>query len=51
MILVNTDYVTGKELEMQGLVKGSTIQSKTSAAISHKVLRHLSGASSNHITI
>ena len=28
MILVNTDYITGKELEMVGLVKGSTIQSK-----------------------
>lgn len=28
MILVNTDYLTGKELEMIGLVKGSTIQSK-----------------------
>lgn len=28
MILVNTDYITGKELEMLGLVKGSTIQSK-----------------------
>ena len=28
MILVNTDYITGKELEMIGLVKGSTIQSK-----------------------
>ncbi len=27
MILVNTDYITGKELEMLGLVKGSTIQS------------------------
>ena len=26
MILVNTDYITGKELEMLGLVKGSTIQ-------------------------
>lgn len=25
MILVNTDYITGKELEMLGLVKGSTI--------------------------
>lgn len=23
MILVNTDYITGKELEMLGLVKGS----------------------------
>lgn len=26
MILVNTDYITGKELELLGLVKGSTIQ-------------------------
>jgi len=31
MILVNTDYITGKELEMLGLVKGSTIQSKNVA--------------------
>ena len=28
MMLVNTDYISGKELEMLGLVKGSTIQSK-----------------------
>ncbi len=28
MILVNTDYITGKELEMLELVKGSTIQTK-----------------------
>ena len=28
MILVNTDYITGKNLEMLGLVKGSTIQTK-----------------------
>ena len=28
MILVNTDYITGKEFEMLGLVRGSTIQSK-----------------------
>ena len=28
MILVNTDYISGKETEMLGLVKGSTIQSK-----------------------
>ncbi|SFB29183.1 Uncharacterized conserved protein YbjQ, UPF0145 family [Acetitomaculum ruminis DSM 5522] len=28
MILVNTDYISGKNLEMLGLVKGSTIQSK-----------------------
>ena len=26
MILVNTDYITGKELQMLGLVKGSTVQ-------------------------
>lgn len=28
MILVNTDYITGKTLDMLGLVRGSTIQSK-----------------------
>ncbi len=28
MLIVTTDYITGKELEMLGLVKGSTIQSK-----------------------
>ncbi|MDO4648053.1 MAG: YbjQ family protein [Eubacteriales bacterium] len=28
MILVTTDYIAGKELQMLGLVKGSTIQSK-----------------------
>ena len=28
MILVNTDYISGKELEMLGLVKGSTVHSK-----------------------
>ena len=28
MILVNTDYIAGKELEMLGLVKGSTILTK-----------------------
>lgn len=28
MILVNTDYITGEELEMLSIVKGSTIQSK-----------------------
>ncbi len=28
MILVNTDYITGKELEMLGIVKGSTVQTK-----------------------
>lgn len=28
MILVNTDYIPGKDLELLGIVKGSTIQSK-----------------------
>ncbi len=28
MILVNTDYITGKELEMLGIVKGTTIQTR-----------------------
>lgn len=28
MILVTTEYITGKELEMLGMVKGSTIQSR-----------------------
>lgn len=28
MILVNTDYITGKEFEMLGIVKGSTIQTR-----------------------
>ena len=28
MIIVNTDYISGKNFEMLGLVKGSTIQSK-----------------------
>ena len=28
MVLVNTDYISGKELQMIGLVKGSTVRSK-----------------------
>ncbi len=28
MLVVNTDYITGKELEMLGMVDGSTIQTK-----------------------
>ena len=28
MILVNTEYIAGTEIEMLGMVKGSTIQSK-----------------------
>ena len=39
MILVNTDYITGKELDMLGLVKGSTIQTKNIGKTSHRVLK------------
>ena len=28
MFIVNTDYIEGKKLEMLGIVKGSTVQSK-----------------------
>ena len=28
MVIVNTDYISGKEIETLGLVKGSTIQTK-----------------------
>ena len=28
MIIVNTDYISGKEFTMLGLVKGSTVQSR-----------------------
>lgn len=28
MLLVNTDYISGKELKMLGMVQGSTIQTK-----------------------
>ena len=28
MVLVNTDYISGKELTMLGLVKGSSVQCK-----------------------
>lgn len=31
MYLVNTDYIAGRELEMLGMVRGSTIQSKNIA--------------------
>ena len=38
MILVNTDYISGKELEMLGIVKGSTIQAKH---VGHDILQGL----------
>ena len=38
MILVNTDYISGKELEMLGIVNGSTIQAKH---VGHDILQGL----------
>ena len=43
MILVNTDYISGKELEMLGLVKGSTIQSKNIGKDISQALKTLVG--------
>ena len=44
MILVNTDYITGKELEMLGLVRGSTIQSKNIGKDITQSFKHLLAA-------
>lgn len=43
MILVNTDYISGKELEMLGIVKGSTIQSKNIGRDITQILKSLVG--------
>ena len=43
MILVNTDYISGKELEMLGLVKGSTIQSKHLGKDITQAFKHMVG--------
>ena len=43
MILVNTDYITGKEFEMLGLVKGSTSQSKNVGRDISQALKSLVG--------
>ncbi|MDR0721483.1 MAG: YbjQ family protein [Treponema sp.] len=43
MILVNTDYISGKELETLGLVKGSTIQSKNFGRDITQVIKSLIG--------
>jgi uncharacterized protein YbjQ (UPF0145 family) len=43
MILVNTDYISGKELETLGLVKGSTIQSKNLGKDITQALKSLIG--------
>jgi uncharacterized protein YbjQ (UPF0145 family) len=43
MILVTTDYITGKELEMIGIVKGSTIQTRHLGKDISQGLKHLIG--------
>ena len=43
MILVNTDYISGKELEMLNLVKGATIQSKHVGKDNTQTLKTLVG--------
>ena len=43
MLLVNTDYITGKKLEMLGMVKGSMIQSKNFGKDIAQGLRNLVG--------
>jgi uncharacterized protein YbjQ (UPF0145 family) len=43
MILVNTDFISGKELETLGLVKGSTIQSKNVGRDITQALKSLIG--------
>ena len=44
MILVNTDFVFGKEIsEMLGLVRGNTIQAKSIGKDLKAGLRHLAG--------
>ena len=43
MILVNTDYIRGKELEMLGIVKGSTIQTVHLGKDIGNAFKHLVG--------
>lgn len=43
MILVNTDYISGKDLEMLGLVKGSTIQSRHLGKDISQMFKHMVG--------
>ena len=43
MILVHTDYITDKELEMLGIVKGSTIQTKHLGKDIGQSFKHLLG--------
>ena len=44
MILVNTDFVTGKDIkEMLGMVRGNTIQAKSIGKDFKAGLRHIAG--------
>jgi uncharacterized protein YbjQ (UPF0145 family) len=43
MILVNTDYISGREIETIGLVKGSTIQSRNFGSDITQALKSLVG--------
>lgn len=43
MILVNTDYISNKNLEMLGIVKGSTIQTKHLGKDISQAFKHLVG--------
>ncbi len=43
MILVNTDYITGRELEILELVKGSTIQTRHVGKDIGQAFKHLVG--------
>jgi uncharacterized protein YbjQ (UPF0145 family) len=43
MILVNTDYIPGKEFEMLGLVKGSTIQTRHLGKDIAQAFKHMVG--------
>ncbi|NLJ80443.1 MAG: YbjQ family protein [Firmicutes bacterium] len=43
MILVNTDYIPGREFEMLGLVKGSTIQTRHVGKDIGQAFKHLVG--------
>ena len=44
MIIINTDFVTGKEIkEMLGLVKGNTIQAKSIGKDIRAGFRHIAG--------
>ena len=51
MIIVNTDYITGKEIvEMLGIVKGSTVQTKNIGKDIMAGLRGLIGGEINEYT-